>query len=89
MDEFAILDLLGKNLELAFTLALPLAGTALLVGIVASLLQTVTSVHEPNLAFLPKLVAVALVACATGPTLVAQLVRHTVDLLSDFSRFIH
>lgn len=88
MDEYLILGLFGQNLEMAFRLALPLAGMALAIGLVASLAQTATSVHEPNLAFVPKLIGVAAVACAFGPGLFGQLVRLTVEILGDFTRFI-
>ena len=57
----------------ALWLALRVAGLPLLamlaVGLVVSLLQAVTQVQEPTLAFLPKLVAMALVLLLSGPAI--------------------
>ena len=57
----------------ALWLALRVAGlplTAMLaVGLVVSVLQALTQVQEPTLAFLPKLVAMALVLLLSGPAI--------------------
>ncbi len=57
----------------ALWLALRVAGLPLLamlaVGLVVSVLQAVTQVQEPTLAFLPKLVAMALVLLLSGPAI--------------------
>ena len=47
---------------------LPLAAM-LAVGLVVSVLQALTQVQEPTLAFLPKLVAMALVLLLSGPAI--------------------
>lgn len=57
----------------ALWLALRVAGLPLMamlaVGLVVSVLQAVTQVQEPTLAFLPKLVAMALVLLLSGPAI--------------------
>ena len=57
----------------ALWLALQVAGLPLMamlvVGLAVSLLQAVTQVQEPTLAFLPKLVAMALVLLVSGPAI--------------------
>ena len=57
----------------ALWLALRVAGLPLMamlaVGLVVSVLQALTQVQEPTLAFLPKLVAMALVLLLSGPAI--------------------
>ena len=53
---------LGQEaIVLSVMLSLPAAGTALLVGLVTSALQSATNVHDAAVSHLPRLVAVALV----------------------------
>jgi flagellar biosynthetic protein FliQ len=54
-----ILDLARDALFMALTLAGPLLAAALLVGLLVSLIQAVTSIQEQTLSFVPKLFAVA------------------------------
>ena len=57
----------------ALWLALRVAGLPLMamlaIGLVVSVLQALTQVQEPTLAFLPKLVAMALVLLLSGPAI--------------------
>ena len=57
----------------ALWLALRVAGLPLIamlaIGLVMSVLQALTQVQEPTLAFLPKLVAMALVLLLSGPAI--------------------
>ena len=59
---------------------LPLAAM-LVVGLAVSVLQALTQVQEPTLAFLPKLVAMALVLLLSGPAIGGALRAYADDLL--------
>lgn len=63
---------MGASVE-ALWLALRVAGLPLLamlvVGLAVSVLQALTQVQEPTLAFLPKLVAMAVVLLLSGPAI--------------------
>ena len=58
-DNFA---LVREALMLTLLISAPILGIGLLVGLVISLLQAVTQVQEQTLAFVPKIVAMVLVA---------------------------
>ncbi len=58
-DNFA---LVREALTLTLLISAPVLGIGLLVGLVISLLQAVTQVQEQTLAFVPKIVAMVLVA---------------------------
>ena len=56
------LGFVREALMLSLVLSAPVLGAGLLVGLVISLLQAVTQVQEQTLAFVPKIVAMILVA---------------------------
>jgi flagellar biosynthetic protein FliQ len=61
-------------------LAAPLLLSALVVGFVVSLLQSVTQMQDPALAFVPKLVAVGLCLLLFGSWMIAEITVFTTDL---------
>ncbi len=56
------LGFVREALMMALVLSAPVLGAGLLVGLVISLLQAVTQVQEQTLAFVPKIVAMIVVA---------------------------
>lgn len=77
--EFAV-DLMQRALTLIITVGGPMLLTALLVGVVVSLLQAVTQVQEQSLTFIPKLLMVALVFLLGLPWMMRAMVSFTVEL---------
>lgn len=65
--------LLRDMLLLSMKLGGPLLLAALVVGLVVSLVQTVTQINEPTLAFLPKVAAIGVVLLLLGPFMLATL----------------
>lgn len=54
----------------------PVLGAALVVGLLVSLFQAVTQIHEATLAFVPKLIAVVAVFAIAGPWMLTMLVEY-------------
>ena len=75
------LDLLRNSIMVALTVAAPLLATALLVGVIVSLVQAVTQIQEQTLTFIPKLLAMATVFLILLPWSVSRLVELLVTLL--------
>ncbi len=63
----------------------PMLAAALVVGLVVGVLQAATQVNEPSIAFLSKLVAVAVALAALGPWTLRQLVDYTSRTISGIS----
>lgn len=55
--EYAV-DLLKNTMLQAATMAAPILLTAMVIGLVVSLFQAVTSIHEQTLSFVPKVVGI-------------------------------
>ncbi len=64
-------------LWMAFLLAIPVLMTALVIGVAISLLQTVTSVQEMTLTFVPKLMAVMTTLALALPWMINQMSAYT------------
>ena len=77
-------QLINQAMITALMVAAPLLVTALVVGVLVSLVQALTQIQEQTLTFIPKLVAVAVVLLLCMPWMVRQLVQYVIgafDLL--------
>jgi flagellar biosynthetic protein FliQ len=69
----SIHEIIKLCLTTGLTVAAPIVMTALIVGTVVSLLQTVTSIQEQTLSFVPKLLACGLCLWILAPWMLEQL----------------
>lgn len=53
-------DLMRNLLQTALLIAIPILGTATVVGLLVSFIQSITSLQEQTLTFVPKLICVSL-----------------------------
>lgn len=89
MTQEIVLDIIRNGLLTVLFVAMPPLAIGLLAGLVMSIFQTVTSIQEPTLAFIPKILAVLLAMIAFGPWMLTNLVGYFVDLAEHFNHFIH
>jgi len=78
-----------QTLFLALILTGPPVVTAMLVGLVISILQATTQIQEQTLTFVPKLVAIVATLAVAGPWMLAQLISFTQALYESFAIYIH
>ena len=71
------LELLQNALLIAAELAGPAILTALLVGVFAGVLQTITQVNEASVSFVLKLLAVCVAFAAVGSHMMSRSVDYT------------
>jgi flagellar biosynthesis protein FliQ len=76
------LGLMSDMLKLALLLSLPLLGVILVVGALVSVLQVVTQVQDPSIAFVPKLVLFVLILTLLGPWMLQRLTAFGVLMFS-------
>jgi len=60
----------------------PIIGAAIIVGVLVSLLQAVTSIQEPTLSFAPKLIAIGAVIIVGAPWMIRQLMEFTIFFIN-------
>ena len=61
-------------LTLLLMIAMPVLGVVMAVGLLVSIFQAVTQIHEATLAFVPKLIAAMVVFTIAGPWILSTLV---------------
>ena len=77
MNTSALMDIGSLAMMTAAKLAAPVLITALAVGFLISLFQSVTQIQEPTLAFVPKAVAVGVVLLISGHWMITEMVDFT------------
>ncbi len=76
-----------RALELVVVLSAPLLITALVVGVLISLLQAVTQIQEQTLTFVPKFLAIVVVFLLTLPWAMDLMLRYGTELFLSFQKF--
>ena len=85
--EFAI-DLLKTMVLEALTIAAPILITAMVIGLVISLFQAVTTIHEQTLAFVPKALAVVGIVLLLLPWIVRTLMEFTTAVIMKMPQMV-
>jgi flagellar biosynthesis protein FliQ len=80
MNEDVVINLVMEAMALAFKVAMPLLGVALVLGLVVSVIQAVTQIQEQTLSFIPKIIGMAVVLVVAGPWMLGQVVSYTQQL---------
>ena len=83
----AVLDIARDAIYTIVIVAAPKLLTALIVGLIISIFQTVTSIQEQTLTFVPKIVAVFLVMILAGSWMLNTMLELITELWSNFSYY--
>lgn len=89
MTDATVMDIAAKAIWIIIKSSAPLLLVSLIVGLVISIFQTVTSIQEQTLSFVPKLIAVFLVIIIAGHWIMGNVVDFFVDLMTNMNQFIH
>ena len=87
MNPDIALQLMKETLVQAFVLGGPVLGLTLVVGVLVSIVQTVTSIQEMTLTFVPKVIVISLALVLGGPWMLHQATFFTVGLLQRLPDF--
>jgi flagellar biosynthesis protein FliQ len=77
-----------QALATTFWLAAPILVVAIVVGLVISVLQTMTSIQDTTISTVPRLASVGLIILILMPWLIRKLVMYTTQLLGDFRPYL-
>ena len=83
-----VTDIFSQGLYTIIITASPLLLISLVVGLVVSIFQTVTSIQEQTLTFVPKLLAIFAGMMLLGHWMLNNMVTFMVRLWDDFSVYI-
>ena len=82
MDSNFVLYLSRRTLETVFLLSAPILLTCIVVGVVVTLLQAVTSIRDMTLSIVPKLLSVGIVVLLCGGWILDVVLRFTNEIIS-------
>jgi flagellar biosynthetic protein FliQ len=86
MSETQIVDLAQRAMYVASITAVPILLVCLVVGLIVSMFETATQIHEQALAFVPKVIAVILLLVVIGGWMVSEIESFTREIFSTISQ---
>jgi flagellar biosynthetic protein FliQ len=88
VNDVQVLEIVGGALAIATKLSLPVLVATLVIGVVVSVIQTVTQVQEQTLTFVPKLIAVGLIVLVGGNWMLRELTTWVTQLWNAIPTFL-
>ncbi len=88
MSPDSIISISEHAIWTSLWLSLPLLGVALIVGVLISIFQAATQINEMTLSFVPKILAMALVAIVAGPWMLQLMMSFTTHLFQQIPQLI-
>lgn len=89
MNPEIAIDLFKTTVMFALYMVAPFLITLMVVGLISSLLQSVTSLQEPTLTFAPKLIALAGLALLLTPWLLRSLTEFAISVINRMPGLAH
>ena len=88
MTDTLIVELAASAIRTAFLVAAPALLLGLVVGVLISLFQAVTSIQDPTLSFIPKILAVGLVLLLAFPWMLSIMGDFTTNLYTNINYWV-
>lgn len=88
ITEGQVLDIAQNAIYTIIITAAPLLLISLIVGLIVSIFQTVTSIQEQTLTFVPKILAVFVGLMIFGAWMLETLTEYITTLWSGFSLYV-
>ncbi|MBE5890557.1 MAG: flagellar biosynthesis protein FliQ [Lachnospiraceae bacterium] len=88
ITEDAVLDIAREAIYTIIITAAPLLLVSLIIGLIVSIFQTVTSIQEQTLTFVPKILGVFATLMIAGSWMLNNMTGFMTDLWSNFSYYV-
>lgn len=88
MSPETVSDIIRMGLMVVLKCALPVLLVSLIIGLLVSIFQTVTSIQEQTLTFVPKILGIFLVIMLLGSWILSNITDYMTYLWSDFNQFL-
>ncbi len=88
MTETQVMEIVRQALILILKISAPPLLISLTIGLIISILQTITSIQEQTLTFVPKLVGIFLTIIIAGRWMLNSVVEFFVYLMENLAYFI-
>lgn len=81
MTEDVVMSIGAEAIKTMIMLASPLLISAMVVGIIVSLLQAITQINEATLTFIPKMIAMIIVLMIMAPWMLEVIKNYTSEVI--------
>ena len=88
MTEDIVLSLGRDAIYTTVLLSAPLLLSALVVGLIVSIIQAVTQINEATLTFIPKMLAIVVVLIIMAPWMTQMLTSYTTELFTSLPNYV-
>jgi flagellar biosynthesis protein FliQ len=88
MNDALVTGLMQQSLETLMWIVAPMLGVAIGIGVVVSLIQTLTSIQDQTFSFAPRVIAIFAVFLFVFPWILRVLLSFTEALFKDFTPYI-
>ena len=88
MSQDVALQLVSKMFMMALIICGPVLGITLLVGVLVSVIQVVTQIHDTSLTFIPKLLTAGICLLFFGGWMLHKMVQYATGLWSSIPGLI-
>ena len=83
-----VTKIMSRALYIIVITSAPVLLTSLVIGLIVSIFQTVTSIQEQTLTFVPKLLGIFVALIVLGHWMLNNMVGYLTELWGDFSLYI-
>ena len=88
MSPEQVIDIARETLWIIVKSSAPMLLVSLVVGLMSSIFQTVTSIQEQTLTFVPKLLSIFAIIVLCGNWIMNNVVEFMIELCKNFGNFI-
>lgn len=88
MNDALITSLMQSALTTLMWIVAPMLVAAIIIGIIVSLIQTLTSIQDQTFSFAPRVIAIFVIFLISFPWILRVLLTFTASLFSDFSPYL-
>lgn len=88
MSQQDVINIARNTLWVIIETSMPLLVVSMVVGLIISLFQTLTSIQEQTLTFVPKLIAIFVAIMIMGSWILRTISDYMIQLWSNFGQYI-
>ncbi len=88
MNEIQVMEIVNQALYLIVKVSAPMLLVSLIIGLIISILQTVTSIQEQTLTFVPKLIGIFLTIMLCGRWILNSVAEFFTYLMENLPYFL-
>jgi len=88
MEQEIVLEIAQRTFLVILYVSAPVLGLSLIVGLVISIFQAATQIHEQTMTFIPKILSVIAAIAVFGSWMLRMLIEYTQELYTNILQYI-